>query len=98
MGVEGLDKQTIIDALRRSGITGSEQAQKTGKKITKTDLFTFGLSGGNNSSHLRESLAVRLGLPSGMSANAFLDCVNAIYDYDEFLKAVKLWQQDADKR
>ncbi len=101
LGVEGLDKQTLIDAFARSGITGESVEQRSDKKITKTDMFKHGLSGGKNSSYLRNNLAQFLNLPKGMSANAFLDCLNAIYDYDDFIKAVDLWQkaeQDADKR
>ena len=101
LGVEGMSQQTIIDALSRSGITGKETAKKASKKINKTTFFTLGLSGSKNSSYLREELAGYLNIPKGMSANAFLDCVNAIFDYDEFVKAVELWQklkQDADKK
>ena len=98
LGVEGMTQQVIIDALARSGITGEKTLQKIDKKITKTDMFTLGLSGAKNSSFLRESLAVYLNFPKGMSANAFLDCINAVYKYDEFIKAVNLWQQEEDKR
>ncbi len=98
LGVEGLDKQTIIDALTRSGITGDESTQKTKKQITKTDLFTLGLSGGENSAVKRYQLEQYLKLPTAMSGNAFLDCVNAVFEYDEFITAVKLWQQEEDKK
>ena len=98
LGVEGMDKQIIIDALSRSGITSDESECPDKKRITKTDMFSLGLSGGKNSSFLRDDLAVYLKLPKGLSAHAFLDCINAIYDYDEFLKAVDLWQQEEDKR
>lgn len=93
LGVEGLDKQTLIDALARSGITGKNIEQKSKKNITKTDMFVLKLSGGQNCSYLRDELATYLKLPTGMSPNAFLDCINAIYDYDEFIKAVDLWQK-----
>ncbi len=98
LGVEGLERQTLIDALARSGITGEICQQKNERKITKTVMYDFGLSGGENSSYLRNSLAEYLKLPKGMSSNAFLDCLNAIYNYDEFIKAVELWQQEEDKR
>ncbi len=101
LGVEGMTSEVILNALERSGLTGEKVQKKADKKITKTLLFEYGLSGGKNSSFLRDDLAVYLDLPKGMSANAFLDCLNAVYSYDEFLKAVKLWQknkQDADKR
>lgn len=98
LGVEGLDKQILIDALERSGITGKLCQQKGNKKITKTDMYGLGLSGGKNSAQKRHSLAQYLNLPINMSSNSFLDCLNAIFDYDDFLKAVKLWQQEEDKR
>ena len=101
LGVEGMTKQVIIDALARSGICGEQGSRQKRKKITKTLLFTLGLSGGKNSAILRDELSKYLNLPKGISANAFLDCINAVYTYDEFIKAVELWQkaeQDEDKR
>lgn len=101
LGVEGLDKQVIINALERSGITQYDEQICPQQKITKTQLYTCGLSGKENSSFLRDSLAEHLNLPKGMSCNAFLDCINAVYDCDEFTKEVKQWQKnkhDADKR
>ena len=98
LGVEGLDRQTLIDALARSGITGEICQQKSGKKITKTNMYGLGLSGGNNSAQMRRSLAQYLDLPTNMSGNAFLDCINAIFEFEDFIKAVDLWQQEEDKR
>lgn len=94
LGLEGMTQEVIIDALARSGITGKDISVKSNKAITKTLLFSQGLSGGINSSMLRNDLAKFLKLPTGMSCNAFLDCLNAVYDYDEFIKAVDLWQKN----
>lgn len=98
LGVEGLDKQTILTALERSGVIGVETKEVAEPKISKTDLFALGLSGGDNSSLLREDLAKLLNLPQGMSANAFLDCINAVYGYNAFMEEVKKWQQDKVKK
>ena len=101
LGVEGMQSEIILAALHQSGITGEEVINKSDIKITKGTLFEFGLSGGKYSSFLREDLATFLNLPKGMSANAFLDCLNAVYEYNEFIKAVEQWQkdrQDADKK
>ena len=101
LGVEGMTQQALEHALLRSGITGEQTTQKREKQITKTHLFTLGLSGGKNSSLLRYKLSKYLNLPQGLSANAFLDCLNAVYDYNDFIKAVQTWQknrQDADKK
>ncbi|MCQ2455305.1 MAG: DUF4093 domain-containing protein [Clostridia bacterium] len=96
LGVEGLSEQIITDALERSGVIG-EAYIKT-KKITKQDLFALGLSGGINSNLLRESFASFSGLPKGMSSSAFLDSLNAVYNYNEFVGAVEKWQSEGDKR
>ncbi len=101
LGVEGMTQDVILKALERSGVVGQEIFKRTDKKITKTLLFELGLSGGKNSSLLRDQLAEYLDLPKGMSANGFLDCLNAVFEFNEFLKAVELWQKnrlDADKR
>lgn len=97
LGVEGLDKKTILDALERSGITGDGILQND-KKVSKTLLFDIGLSGGANSAVLRDRLAEHLNLPKGISCNAFLDCINAVYTYEEFIEAVKIWRQEEDKK
>lgn len=97
LGVEGLDRQIIEDALKRSGITGEYVSKRT-PEISKTQLYELGLSGGANSAKLRKSLASFLNLPTDMSCNAFLDCINAVCGYNEFIKAVELWRQEADKR
>lgn len=101
LGVEGMTQDVILKALMRSGISGKEVEKRKNKPITKIMLFKLGLSGGNNSSYLRNELAEYLSLPKGISANAFLDCINALFEFEEFFKAVELWQknrQDADKR
>ena len=101
LGVEGMTQEILLKAFKRSGVTGENIEKRTDKKITKTLLFELGLSGGNNSSFLRDNLAEHLQLPKGMSANAFLDCLNAVFEYDEFTKAGDLWRknrQGEDKR
>lgn len=101
LGVEGMTQEIILNALRRSGVVCENTTKANDKKVSKTLLFELGLSGGENSSFLRDDLAKFLDIPTGVSANAFLDCVNAIFEYDEFIKAVNLWQkskQDAVKK
>ena len=50
---------------------------------------------------MRDELSAYLELPKGISSNAFLDCINAIFECDEFIEAVKQWQKnkrDVDKK
>lgn len=97
LGVEGMSREVLLDAFARSGIT-TDETETDRRRVTKGEFFEFGLSGGENSAYRRDSLARYLGLPTGISANALLDAVNAVYSYEEFLKAVDLWRQETDKR
>lgn len=94
LGVEGMTQDVILNALKRSGIDGENILERSSKKISKTLLFDLGLSGRENSSLLRDDLARHLDLPTGISANALLDCINAVFEYDEFIEAVNIWQKN----
>ncbi len=96
LGLEGIDDEIIISTLKQFGITG-EKREESRKSVTKTDLYTFGLSGGENSDINRKSLLKYLNFPN-MSANAFLDLINVLYGYDEFLEVLKKWQQEQTKK
>lgn len=97
LGVEGMSRQVIEEALKRSGINQTENNADS-KAVSKNDLFLLGLSGCENSSVKRQELSEYLSIPAGFSSNAFLDAVNTLYSYDEFVKAVEIWQQDTDKK
>ena len=56
-------------------------------KITPSDLYRLGLTGGDGSARLRDLVAQRLELPSGMGAKAFAEAVNIIADKEELEKA-----------
>ena len=96
MGVEGTDDEIIRDALNKFGITAEETNQKR-KSVTKTDLYIWGLSGTDNSEQKRKGVLKFLNFPE-MSANAFLDLINALYGYDKFLEVLKKWQQEQTKK
>lgn len=92
LGVEGISNEIIINALTRAGITG-ERTENKGRKLTKSDFYAFGISGGENSRILREELLCVLGLPKNLSANALLDVANSLYSYEEFTEVVSRWKQ-----
>ena len=85
LGVEGIDSQILLNALRESGATidGNSAKKEKERLITKADFFELGLSGRDNSSELRRLLALELGLPSKLSANMLLDVVNRLLTYQE---------------
>ena len=97
LGVEGMKRSVLEEAFRRSGVL-VEQSPEDRRRVTKGDFFDLGLSGAKNSSGLRDSLAGYLGLPTGISANALLDAVNAVYSYEEFSEAIEKWLPEMDKR
>ncbi len=97
LGVEGMSREIVSEALKRSGVICSE-AEENLNKITKTDLFSVGLSGGKNSAFLRKKLLKFLRLPDNLSANAFLDAINTLFTYEEFFEEVKKWQQEEGKK
>lgn len=91
LGVEGIDDNIILEALRTSGCTidGEAAAPKEGRKITKADLYKKGLSGGEGSGALRAALAKELGIPMKISANMMLNILNRLLCYEEFCEIVQ---------
>ena len=93
LGVEGLSEQVILEALKKAGVDldgGCTPEQKD--RITHTDLYNLGLSGGDDSKQKRKQLTDRVSLPSGMSTNQLLTALNSLYTrqelYDIFEKDV----------
>ena len=81
LGVEGMDPEILLNALRRAGATVLEEnaAAQQEDPITKTDLFELGLSGRPDSREKRLELQTKLGLPEHLSANALLTALNCLY-------------------
>ena len=83
LGVEGIDAEVIREALEKYGVT-SQRSELKQKEITKTDLFLYGLSGGENSEKRRKMLLKHLNLPEDMTANSMLDAINIFMSHNEF--------------
>lgn len=89
LGVEGMTRDVILDALRRSGATIEGENVPSVKQITKQDLMELGLSGGKDSAAKRLALLKKLDLPEHMSANAMLQALNVLYDLDELIAIMR---------
>lgn len=90
LGVEGMTRQIILDALRRCGASFEDEAASAfSGSITKQDLMELGLSGGKDSSFLRKKLLKKLDLPEHMSANALLQALNLLYTSADLQELVK---------
>lgn len=80
LGVEGMDREILLEALRRAGIT---EAKTVGRRITVADLYELGLSGQTESAVKRRALQKKLRLPEKLSSKALLQVLSVLYDYDE---------------
>ena len=89
LGVEGMTRDIILEALRRSGATfeGSEAAPER-QEITKADLMELGLYGPGSADN-RAALIRTLGFPAKMSTNAFLQAVNLLDSLDELKQTLE---------
>ncbi len=88
LGVEGLDEQILLSAIRRSGATviGDEPKKTAVGEITKQDLYEFGLSGGRNSARLRGELLKSLNMPEYLTTNAMLEMLNCLFTKEELIQ------------
>ncbi len=83
LGVEGMTRQVIVEALKKAGATIEGEEAPVSRGITKQDLMALGLSGGADASRKRLALLKKLGLPERMSANAMLQALNLLYSREE---------------
>lgn len=89
VGVEGISKDIILDALHKAGIDCDESDRTTVRAVTKTDFFLDGVSGGEQSSYIRKELAKSLGLPERISASSLLKIINSYMTYDDYKKCIE---------
>ncbi len=83
LGVEGMSREIILEALRKAGATIEGEESVCEKGITKQDLMALGLSGGSDASAKRLALLKKLNLPERMSPNAMLQALNLLYSLPE---------------
>lgn len=89
LGVEGIKKELLLDALEKAGVFCEETATEEKREITKLDLYEDGLSGRENSDELRKKLLSHLDLPERLTSNALVQILNTFLTFDEYKKAVE---------
>ena len=92
LGVEGMSAEVIknlLEPFTESGACGENAAFLGKRTLTKLDFYNDGFSGGASSGEKRRMLAVHLGLPRDMSANALIEAINLIFGYDKYKEAIK---------
>ena len=83
LGVEGTSPE-VLRGIFAPFLSDAPKRPAT-PPITKTDLYRLGLSGNADSAKRRAALALSLGLPADLPANALLDALNVLFTRDEFL-------------
>lgn len=88
LGVEGVPNDVILHALQQAGVEClPDQSDKP--RITKADFYAWGLTGMPGSNEKRKKLLRALDLPSHMTANALLEFINAVADYEQVQREIE---------
>ena len=89
-----MNREVILEALRRAGATFEGEFVTRDGEITKQDMMLVGLSGGKDSSTKRIRLMKLLNLPERLSANAFLQALNLLCTREEFFSLTEKLEQN----
>lgn len=88
LGVEGMRREVIVEALRRAGCTFEDGEEQTEPRLTRSGFIALGLSGGKNSAALRAALQRSLGFPEQMSGKALYEALSLIYSERELAELI----------
>jgi ribonuclease M5 len=88
LGVEGMENELLRDLFSPYADPDAVAARLAVNPLCKRDLFEDGLTGGEGSAARRDALAARLGLPPGMTPNAFLAALRVLCSYEEYCRLV----------
>ena len=78
LGVEGMNEEIILNALKKSGATVGNVKEEKKNKYTKLDLYNEGLFGTADSRIKRREFLENHGLPKKLSPNMLLDVINTL--------------------
>ena len=87
LGVEGMEQSLLYDLLAPYADEAAV-LRAAENPLCKADLFEDGLTGCPDSAARRDAFAARLGLPAGMTPNAFLAALRVLLSYDDYLRMV----------
>lgn len=82
LGVEGMTKEVIVEALSKAGITSSKSVYSD--PVTTVDFYDLGLTGGAGSKAKRKALCKVLDLPEFLSTSSLISCINNFMTKEEF--------------
>lgn len=90
LGVEGIDKEIIINAFEKAGVLTDGECKPIGSdedndSITKLDFYDLGLVGKADSKEKRQKLLKSMNLPGHISTNAMVELLNKMTTRTEFM-------------
>ena len=89
LGVEGMEDSLLYELFRPYAQSDSDPLVRAQENpLSKVDFFEDGLTGGPDSTKRRDELAAKVGLPSGMNANALLEALRLLLSYEAYLELV----------
>lgn len=86
LGVEGIDNDTIISALRTAGCTIDDKIRESKPSVTRIMLYNDGFIGGEGSSAARKKLCEFFGIPAKISTNALIKALNSGISADDYAR------------
>ena len=78
LGVEGIDKDIIINALISAGATIDGDKKEAKQKYTRSDLYNLGYIGKEESRIKRREFLLKNGLPQKLNTKMMLEVINAL--------------------
>ena len=78
LGVEGIEKEIIIKALKDSGATIDGEQKGNKNNYTKLDLYKLGYIGQKESRNKRREFLLKNNLPQKLSTNMMLEIINSL--------------------
>lgn len=82
LGVEGMTKEVIVEALSKAGVTSSKSVCTD--PVTTVDFYDLGLTGGVGAKAKRKALCKVLDLPEFLSTSSLISCINNFMTKEEF--------------
>ena len=97
LGVEGMDPETLIAALRRAGATfEGEAAGCRTEALSGADMYALGLAGTQGSAARRAALLRAVGLPERLHGPALRDVLGALYTRAELAGLLERLEEGRD--
>ncbi len=90
LGVEGMNDDLLYKLFLPYAAENTHDTLNRASEnpLSKVDFFEDGLTGGPDSARRRDEIAVQVGLPTGMTANALLEALKLLLSYEEYLSMV----------